>query len=165
MSPAQISFSNGLELQLETQYRLHDGCIWITRRLLSTSDSSAEVEAREYFKGCYGVTEYPENMRGITLSVDGETPATIAYAYQRRVRRSARATRVSAHVPQVRTTVALEPISECLCCGFSEGFLFSPYYTLTADYALSTHMEITSCLMLSAAPSYAVPSVSPAKTM
>ena len=42
------------------------------------------LRVQEYVKGCYGLTEYPEDMRGIRLAVEGEIPRTLDYEYRSR---------------------------------------------------------------------------------
>ena len=39
------------------------------RKLLEGED----VQAREYVKACWGVTEYPEDLRDVILTVSGQT--------------------------------------------------------------------------------------------
>ena len=41
------------------------------------SDPDAEVYLDEYITACYGTTEYPEDMTGITLTCEGENPQSI----------------------------------------------------------------------------------------
>ena len=67
-SPAKLTFSNGLTCSLETVYHFKGkGNILLERRLLELSDPTAVIRIQEYVKGCYGITEYPENMEEIKL--------------------------------------------------------------------------------------------------
>ncbi len=151
LTPAHLTFADGLEISIETEYNFTGGTIRITRRLLTVSNSSATLTAREYLKGCYGVTEYPEDMRGITLSVDGDQPQSLEYIYGRRELFSAHAKTVSAVIPQITTSVVLEAITPALSGYVLEGLLFSPYYTLALDYEFTSEKEISTCLKLNSA--------------
>jgi hypothetical protein len=149
LTPAKMTFSDGLDISIETEYRfIGGGAISITRRLLSISDPSATLTAREYLKGCFGVTEYPEDMRGITLKVDGDQPQALEYAYRRRELRSDHAKTVTAVIPQITTSVALEANTPAQSGYVLEGLLFSPYYTLAMDYELTPGKEISTWLSL-----------------
>ncbi len=151
LTPAHLTFADGLEISIETEYNFTGGAIRITRRLLSATDSSATLKATEYLKGCYGVTEYPQDMRGITLTIDGDQPQTLEYAYRRRELNSVHAKTVTAVIPQITTSVTLEAITTALSGTLIEGLLFSPYYTLALDYDLTPGKEISTWLKLNSA--------------
>jgi len=148
LTPAQLVFSDGLEISIATEYFFTNGAIQMTRRLLQSSDPTVSLNAREYLKGCYGVTEYPEDMRGITLSVDGDHPQALEYIYGRRVLCSPNARLVTAVIPQITTSVSLESVTPAQSGCAVEGMLFSPYYTLALDYILSLDREISTWLKL-----------------
>jgi len=151
LTPAHLTFSNGLSLSIETEYYFARGAIRITRRLLTVSDEASVLTAREYLKGGYGVTEYPEDMHGIVLSVDGDQPQSLDYAYRRRELRSDHAQTVIAVIPQITTSVTLEALTPALRGSVVEGLLFSPYYTLMLDFELSPGTELTTWLKLNLA--------------
>jgi len=151
LTPAHLTFSNGLSLSIETEYYFARGAIRITRRLLTVSDEASVLTAREYLKGGYGVTEYPEDMHGIVLSVDGDQPQSLDYAYRRRELRSDHAQTVMAVIPQITTSVTLEALTPALRGSVVEGLLFSPYYTLMLDFELSPGTELTTWLKLNLA--------------
>jgi hypothetical protein len=142
LTPAHLTFANGLEISIETEYHFTGGAIRATHRLLAVSDPYATLTAREYLKGCYRVTEYPQDMRGITLTVDGDQPQTLEYAYRHRELHSAHAQTVSAAIPQITTSVTLEAITPAESGDVPEGLLFS-YYTLALDYNLSLEKEVS----------------------
>lgn len=149
LTPAHLVFSDGLEISIETEYFFTNAAIQITRRFLRISDPSASLKAREYLKGCYGVTEYPEDMRGILLTVDGDQPQSLEYSYGRRELHSAHAQTVMAVIPKITTSVSLEAITPAQSGCVIEGLLFSPYYTLALEYALNPDKEIATWLKLS----------------
>jgi hypothetical protein len=75
------------------------------------------------------MTEYPEDMTGITLACEGEDPQTISYEYRCRTAELAGAKAVSAVVPAIQTKVSLTPSDEAL--GYvEEGYAFSPMFKL-----------------------------------
>jgi hypothetical protein len=149
LSPACLVFEDGLEVQIETGYEFSEGSIRITRKLVSISDPAAILEAREYVKASFGVTEYPLDMHGIRLMVDGTEPQSLEYNYGRRELRSSRAVRSKAVIPQIQSGMALEAVTPALHGAALEGMLFSPYFTLSLDYELTPGKEIVSCLKLS----------------
>ncbi len=72
------------------------------------SDPNAEVYLDEYITACYGTTEYPEDMTGITLTCEGENPQSINYEYKCRDE-SLRSNCRSAVIPAIETKVSLTP--------------------------------------------------------
>ena len=84
-------------------FRMTEGTgeIEIIRRIIDTTDPEAEIAIDEYITACYGTTEYPEDLTGVSLTLKGTVRHTksIEYAYQcreaqwrtsRRPRRSCR---------------------------------------------------------------------------
>ena len=49
----------------------------IERNVLEMSDPNAEITINEYMVGCYGTTEYSEDMTSVVLNVNGSTNTTI----------------------------------------------------------------------------------------
>src|SRR5690606_19923408 len=86
---------------------LAGGRVQISRRLLESSDPSAEIEFAEVHRGCWGTTEYPEDMRGVRLAaVAAGREEALTYAYEARSLRVKNPERVLAELPQVRTRIA-----------------------------------------------------------
>jgi hypothetical protein len=148
LTPAEITFQSGLTAAIETTYHfVGRGNILIERRLVEASDPGVALQMEEYLKGCYGVTEYPENMHGITLAVEGDTSQSLVYAYRSRTIRTGNACVVSATIPQVHTRVSLEPLDGPAALGQAiEGYLFNPYYTLTLEKTVKVGEEMRTCL-------------------
>ena len=69
LDPVDIEFYD-VKLTLQTKEYFEEGSsnIKIERNILSMSDPNAEVYLDEYITACYGTTEYPEDMTGITLT-------------------------------------------------------------------------------------------------
>ena len=130
LDPVEIEF-DGLTLKLQTKEYFEEGssAIRIERNILEMSDPTAKVEINEYMVACYGTTEYPEDMTGITLKVKGETAETISYAYKCREASLAGAKEVSAVIPAIETKVSMTTEDDTE--GYiREGYAFSPMFTL-----------------------------------
>jgi hypothetical protein len=150
LSPARVTFEGGLTASIETTYRFTGGGeILIERRLAEISDTDAVLRVEEYFKGCYGITEYPEDMRGIELAVEGDAPQVLAYEYRSRTIQTPGARAVSARIPQIQTRVRLQALDTPAALGWAiEGYLFNPYYTLTLETTLRNGEKTRTCLSI-----------------
>ena len=130
LDPVDIEFE-GLTVKLQTKEYFEEGsgAIRIERNILEMSDPTAKVEINEYMVACYGTTEYPEDMTGITLTAKGNTTETITYEYKCREASVAGATEVSAVIPAIETKVSLTTENDAE--GYiREGYAFSPMFTL-----------------------------------
>ena len=94
------------------------------------SDPNAKVEVNEYMVACYGTTEYPEDMTGITLTCAAtDKKETISYEYKCREASLEKATEVSAIVSAIETKVSMTTEQDAE--GYiREGYAFSPMFTL-----------------------------------
>ncbi len=132
LEPVEIEFYQ-LKLTLQTRILFAEGTgeIQVERTILSMSDPDAVVEVQEYMVGCYGTTEYPEDMTSITLSCKGKAETKdIAYAYKCREEEVEGAVSVEAVVPPVETKVSMRA-GKADAVGFiKEGYAFSPMFTL-----------------------------------
>lgn len=128
LDPVDIEF-DGLVVKLQTKEYFEEGTgrIRIERNILEMSDPSAKVEINEYMVACYGTTEYPEDMTGITLTCGDET---INYEYKCREASAAGAKEVSAVVPPIETKVSLSTEDGAAEGYIREGYAFSPMFTL-----------------------------------
>ena len=130
LDPVDIEF-DGLTVKLQTKeyFEEGNGAIRIERNILEMSDPTAKVEINEYMVACYGTTEYPEDMTGITLTAKGATTETISYEYRCRDAVVAGAKEVSAVIPAIETKVSLTTDDDAE--GYiREGYAFSPMFTL-----------------------------------
>lgn len=152
LTPAALHFKSGLKAQIETVYEFTgEGVILINRRLLSISDPAQQLGIQEYFKGCYGFTEYAEDLHGIVLEVCGEeSRQELAFQYGSRGIKAVRGQMAAASVPQISTRVALESMNTaCLSAEAEEGHLFNPYFTLKLNHILSDdRREAAACLTI-----------------
>jgi hypothetical protein len=99
--------------------------------VIDTTDPEAEVTIDEYFTGCYGTTEYAEDLTGVKLTLEGTLGAeSIDYAYQCREAEVPSIELAEALVPQVDTRLTMRADGTDAAGYFREGFAFSPMYTI-----------------------------------
>jgi hypothetical protein len=150
MAPIKLNFRDGLNVTIETAYEFPgNGHIDIIRKIVDISDRSAELKMIEYFKGCYGTTEYPEDMHEIQLMVRGAQDKQINFTYRNQKIQTTKASSVSVVIPQINTIVRLEVVGEKAEIGWAEeGHLFNPFYTLKMQYPVQSGQEIRTCLVI-----------------
>ena len=132
LDPVDIVFSD-VTVKLQTVLTFQEGSseIRIDRNILEMSDPKAEVTINEYMVACYGTTEYPEDMTGLTLSArKGEEENTLAYAYKCREFALDGADEVACVIPPIKTRVSLEAEGRDKQGYYKEGYAFSPMFTL-----------------------------------
>ena len=105
LDPVEIVFSD-LTVKLQTVITFAEGesNIRIDRNILSMSDPDADVTINEYMVGCYGTTEYTEDMSSLTLGVDGQA---IPYEYKCRELAADNAGEVWCKLPPIDTLVSM----------------------------------------------------------
>ena len=131
LEPVEIEFYD-LTVKMQTTFYFVEGSseIRIKREILKMSNPGAEVEIQEYFTGCYGTTEYPEDMSDIILSVTGpEEEQSIRYAYKCREAQAEHAKKAQALIPNINTKASVGA-KEDVTGYIREGYAFSPMYTL-----------------------------------
>ncbi len=132
LDPVDIEFAD-LTVKLQSVITFTEGSasIKIERRVLEMSDPAAEMTINEYMVGCYGTTEYPEDMTSLTLNVDaGENSAEIPYEYRCREAGADGAEAVSCTLPPIRTKVSMTCEGAAKRGYVREGYAFSPMFTL-----------------------------------
>lgn len=132
LDPVTIEFE-GFSIQLQSEFRLTEGTgeIEIIRKIVGTTDPEKEISLDEYLTACYGTTEYPEDLTGVTLTVQDKTVSeTIEYAYRCREVELIQATQVEAVVPPVDTRLMMRSDSGDAQGYIREGFAFSPMFTI-----------------------------------
>lgn len=132
LDPVDIEF-DGLTVKLQTKEYFEEGSgnIRIEREILEMSDPTAKVEINEYMVACYGTTEYPEDMTGITLkAAKGSETETISYEYKCREAAVMGADEVSAVIPAIETKVSMTAMAADAEGYIREGYAFSPMFTL-----------------------------------
>ena len=128
LDPVEIVFSN-LTVKLQTVITFAEGesNIRIDRNILAMSDPDADVTINEYMVGCYGTTEYTEDMSSLTLGVDGQT---IPYEYKCRELAATSAGEVWCKLPPIDTLVSMTCDGREKKGYVKEGYAFSPMFTL-----------------------------------
>jgi hypothetical protein len=132
LDPVEIEFEN-FTIGVQSIFRLMEGTgeIEITRKIVSSTDPTAEVSIDEYITACYGTTEYPEDLTGVQLKLKGRSgKESIDYEYRCREAAVDGIDSVEAIVPQVDTRLSMRPDAGDVTGYFREGMAFSPMYTL-----------------------------------
>ena len=132
LDPVDIEFSD-LTVKLQTVITFVEGSstIKIERRVLEMSDPEAVVTINEYMVGCYGTTEYPEDMSSLSLQIyAGKDSVRIPYEYKCREASIAGAGKVSCTLPPIHTRVSLTCEGSEKKGYIREGYAFSPMFTL-----------------------------------
>ncbi|MCD8142601.1 MAG: hypothetical protein LUD83_04900, partial [Clostridiales bacterium] len=132
LDPVEVKFAD-VTVKLQTVISFPEGksCIKMERRILEMSDPNADVTINEYMVGCYGTTEYPEDMSSLTLRVEaGADSAVIPYEYRCREAAAADAKQVSCTLPPIDTVVSMTCQGRDKAGYVKEGYAFSPMFTL-----------------------------------
>ena len=132
LDPVEIEFYD-LTVKIQTKIYFEEGAsnIKIERNILEMSNPDADVTINEYIVACYGTTEYPEDMNGITLSLDKDgEEKSLTYEYKCREEFMAGAKCASAIIPAIETKVTLSTDAEDGEGYIREGYAFSPMFTL-----------------------------------
>jgi hypothetical protein len=132
LKAVEIEFT-GLTVSVVTRYRFEEGTgrVFISRTCVKLSDPAARVSCNVYLTGCYGTTEYPEDMSGVILRVRNSRKAKrLVYRYRNRELSLPDARAAEAVIPPVRTLLSLEPGGRGLEGYVREGYGFSPMFTL-----------------------------------
>ena len=147
LDPVELRFSDGLTVTLQSVLTFCEGSgsIRIDRRILSMSDQNAAVTVREYMVGCYGTTEYTEDMSSLTLSVDEET---LPYEYKCRELAREGAEEVACVLPPIKTRVFMLANGRNKVGFVKEGYAFSPMFTLGYERNLKDKEVFTTWLNL-----------------
>ena len=132
LDPVDIEFDD-LTVTLQTVITFEEGSsrIRYDRKIIEMSDPEADVAVDEYMVACYGTTEYPEDMTGLTLSLgrDDEN-LELDYAYRSRERAMASADYAACVLPPIGTRVSMTCTGRDKAGYFKEGYAFSPMFTL-----------------------------------
>lgn len=150
LDPVEIVFSDlTVTLQSVITFPEGSGSIRIERRVLSLSDPDASVTINEYMVGCYGTTEYTEDMSSLTLGVDAPGGGqTLAYAYRCREISALGAEAVWCRLPPVKTLVSMDCEGRDRAGYAKEGYAFSPMFTLGYTGTLKEKEAFTTWLRL-----------------
>lgn len=153
LMPLSIHFASGETVELQTLYRfVNDGTIEIIRRVAQAPGSPPQLlTLTEYVKGCWGSTEYPEDMHGIRLGLETDPLQTLDWQYEGRTLAAPDVKATWARIPQLNSQLSLQSLEGAAKGGqATEGILFNPYYTLKLDYTIKETGVCRSCLKITA---------------
>jgi len=151
LDPVDVVFGDGLCVTVQSVITFTEGSseIRIDRRVLKMSDPTQHVTIREYMVGCYGTTEYTEDMSELTLGVDaGEQSTVIPYEYRCREAAAKGAARVWCRLPPIRTEVSMRAAGQDAAGFVREGYAFSPMFTLGFEGTLKDKEGFSTWLRL-----------------
>jgi hypothetical protein len=132
LDPVEIEFSD-ITIHLQSVFRINEGKgeIEIVRTILDSTDLQANIMVDEYITACYGTTEYPEDLTGVSLRLEGANGnQSIEYAYRCRQAAMMGVKRVEAVIPQISTRLSISTEAMNTDGYYREGFAFSPMFTL-----------------------------------
>ena len=146
LDPVEIEFSD-LKIKLVSKISFTEGesQIKIERNIIESSNPNTEVVIKEYLVATYGTTEYPEDMSGITLDNDGDK---IDYQYKCRSITKNNSKVISASIPQIDTKVSMTCIATSSLGIITEGYAFSPMFTLEYDATINEKDGVITWLKL-----------------
>ncbi|MCD7716758.1 MAG: hypothetical protein LUI39_09955 [Lachnospiraceae bacterium] len=141
LDPVDIEFSD-LTVKLQTVMTFIEGTgsIRIDRKVLEIAPAdgadasemdAADITINEYMVGCYGTTEYTEDMSSLTLSLTkGGERTEIPYEYKCREASLEGADRSACVVPPIETIVSMTCEGRDKAGYIKEGYAFSPMFTI-----------------------------------
>lgn len=151
LDPVEAEFSDGLTVKIQSVITFTEGSseIKFERRIVNMSDPAADVTVREYMVGCYGTTEYSEDMTPLTLKVSAEGgDKVIHYKYKCRTESAVGASEVSCNIPPIKTRVSMRCGNGGALGYVSEGYAFSPMFTLGYEIKVYDKEDVVTWLKL-----------------
>jgi hypothetical protein len=148
LDPVEIEFAN-FTIRVQSVFRFAEGTgeIEIVREIIDTTDPQTEVTVDEYITACYGTTEYPEDLTGVRLTLEGASETErIDYAYRCREAEVDGVALAEVLVPQVDTRLTMQTDIDEAAGYFREGFAFSPMYTIGIKKAIKGKGELRTWL-------------------
>ena len=111
------------EIVIQSIFTFLEGqsCVQIERKILN--DVKSPVTFIEYFTGAFGVHEYQDDMKNITLSVDDNL---IYYEYKDRSITKDNAKEIKVNIPDIQTIISMNGENDSMTV--KEGIAFSPIY-------------------------------------
>jgi len=147
-----VRLESGTEVGVTTSFILDAGpSIRIDREYTVHAYSGYPITVTEYFKGTYGWTEYPEDLRGVLVGlITRDGVETIPFLYDGKTRKCSAIREVSVTIPQISCHAIISPNDGEEWDGSGTvGTLFSPYYTLSTSRQIDESADRSSiCLTL-----------------
>lgn len=132
LDPVDIEFAD-LTVTIQSVITFTEGSseIKIERKVIKMSNPDADVTINEYMVGCYGTTEYTEDMSSLTLAISKNNDAKrLSYEYKCRELDETGADKVSCEIPPIKTLVSMTCEGRDKTGYVKEGYAFSPMFTL-----------------------------------
>ena len=149
LDPVDIEFSDcTVTIQSVITFAEGSSNIKIDRNILSMSDPNAEITINEYMVGCYGTTEYTEDMSSLSLKLEGTNETVIPYEYKCREASLEDADKASCTVPPIDTVVSMTCEGRDKKGYIKEGYAFSPMFTIGYTGSLKDKEVFTTWLNL-----------------
>ncbi|HPW52747.1 MAG TPA: hypothetical protein PLI19_01130 [Erysipelotrichaceae bacterium] len=146
LEPVEIEFSDlSFKIQTVISFEENTGVIKTERKVYDLSNPDAVITIDEYLVGCYGTTEYTQDMSELALSVDDEK---IDYEYKCREIKKAEAKKVKCKLPPIETVVSMSCQAESYEGYIKEGYAFSPMFTLGYRTKVKNNQEVETWLKL-----------------
>ena len=148
LDPVEIEFAK-FTIRVQSVFHFAEGTgeIEIARKIIDTTDPEAEVTIDEYITACYGTTEYPEDLTGVRLTLEGVSGTeSVDYAYKCREDEMDEIVQAEALVPQVDTRLTMRAEGDGASGYFREGFAFSPMYTIGIKKTITGKGELRTWL-------------------
>jgi hypothetical protein len=144
--------SEGIHAKVISRWYADDsGSIRLEREVVENSDPDAEVAITEWFGGCFGTTEYPEDLRGIQLSAldaNGKEMGRLPYTYSSTEVIMPEAATVMAMIPQAGVSITLRATSPAIEGKLSDGYLFSPQFGIRITQEAKLQQPVVTWLTL-----------------
>ncbi len=148
LDPIDIAFRNlNITIATDIIFPQNTGEITYVRKIIKTSNPEAVVEFNDYITATYGTTEYPEDMKKVTLSLrGGKEESHLDYYYQNRSAQTEGGQAIAV-VPPVETRVLMRGEGDYQAY-YVEGYAFSPMFTLGIKQSLKVGEEMHTWLKL-----------------
>lgn len=131
LDPVEIEFRDcAVTIQSVITFEEGSSNIKIDRHILNMTDPDAEITINEYMVGCYGTTEYTEDMSSLSLKLEGTSEIEIPYEYKCREASLDSADKASCTVPPIDTIVSMTCEGRDKTGYIKEGYAFSPMFTI-----------------------------------
>ena len=151
VNPVKLAIDD-LKFTIQSKFTfVGQGEVEVERKLLEISDPEAVLTLEEQVRGCWGTTEYQENMKEIILSISNSITGeekTIQYNYGTRKNEIEKGDWVKAMVPPVKASIEIKAIEGTDIGGYEEGSVFNPYYTLYLKKNVTKGGSMKSCLRI-----------------
>jgi hypothetical protein len=148
LEPVEIEFSDNT-IRVQSIFSINEGKgeIEIVRKVLDSTNLEGNIIVDEYITACYGTTEYPEDMTGVKLGIEGSGGnQSIDYAYQCRQAYTTGVELVEAIIPQISTCLRITTDGVEAEGYYREGYAFSPMFTLGIQKVIKGKGELKTWL-------------------